>query len=351
MKTLSPALWIAVLALALFIGFGSGCSEQNSEKEEAAAPPRPLEWESVAGWLKAPEGLKTIGPQHGDIAVSENGTVFVSLTGGLRAGVQVYDADGNYVKNLENAPNDFHGFVIHKDADGVEYIYGPRLGTGDILKMTLDGEIVMTIPADTIPKEHWKVNPKSKRPAIRLTACDVAPNGDIFVTDGYSSDLIHRFNAQGGYLATFGGKEAPFGFQTLHKIAIDTRFDPPRIVGVSRTDGRVVHVSMDGEWIGDFATDLLMPAALVVHGDLLAVGEIKGRVTFLDKEGKIVKHIGANDHLDEAPSNKIEPTEWKPGILNAPHGVAFNRDGDLFVAEYSVFGRVQRFDRAEAGAE
>jgi len=309
-------------------------------------PPKvvsPPEWENAPNWLKLPEGMKNMGGSHGDVAVSSNGDVYVSLTGGLRAGVQVYNAKGEYLRNVKDAPKDFHGFVIHKDADGIEYIYGPQLGQGKLIKMTLAGKVVMTIPGEAIPKEHWKVNAKTKKGVLRLTACDIAPNGDIFITDGYSSDLVHHFDAKGKYLATFGGKKAPYNFATLHKIAIDTRFDPVRVAGVSRTDGRVVHMSLDGKYIGDIATGLLKPAALVVKGDYLAVGEILGRVTVLDKAGKIYKQLGHNENADEVGTNKTEPAKWRPGIVNAPHGVAFNPKGDLFVTEYSNFGRIVKY--------
>ncbi|MDF1659083.1 MAG: hypothetical protein P1U58_15810 [Verrucomicrobiales bacterium] len=341
-RLLIPALCSA--SVFLVIAFSISCSAPS---EVAEPNPKPLEWAPVADWLKLPEGMESLGASHGDVAIAKNGDVYISLTGGLRAGIQVYDATGNFLRVVEGAPNDFHGFVIHEDADGVEYIYGPRLTKGNILKMTLEGEVVLDIPATAIPEEHWKVHPKTKKKGIRLTACDIAPNGDIFVTDGYSSDLIHRFSPEGDYLATFGGKEAPYLFQTLHKIAIDTRFDPPRIVGVSRTDGRVVHLSLDGEFIGDVATDLLKPAALVVQDDLLAVGEILGRVTLIDKEGNIVKQLGANENEDEVGTNKTEPAKWRTGVVNAPHGVAFNTEGDLFVTEYSLFGRIVKYDRAD----
>lgn len=334
MKFLTATRVSAFSAVAVFGFLFSGCGEKKEEKISS--------WEPVADWLSLPDGMEQMGASHGDVAVSENGDVYVSLTGGLRAGIQVYGADGNYLRNVEGAPKDFHGFVIHKDADSVEYIYGPRLTTGEILKLKLDGTVVMTIPASAIPEELWKKN-KAGKPALRLTACDVAPNGDIFVTDGYSSDLVHHFNAAGQYQATFGGKAEPYNFQTLHKIAVDTRFDPVRIVGVSRTDGRVVHMSTDGEYLGDVATDLMKPAALVVRGDLLAVGEILGRVTLLDKEGNIFKQLGANENADETGTNKTEPAKWRTGVVNAPHGVAFNKSGDLFVTEYSVFGRIVKY--------
>jgi hypothetical protein len=331
MKTQHPGFFVvSLVALGIAI---AGCG-----KIQAGSP----QWEGVADWLKLPKGLEQMGNAHGDVAVSSKGEVYVSLTAGLRAGVQVYGADGKYLRNLKGAPSDFHGFVIHKGADG-EFLYGPTLTGKTILKMTLDGEVVMTIPGEAIPEEFWKVNPKNKQKGLRLTGCDVAPNGDIFVVDGYSSDYVHRFDAKGKYLASFGGREEPYGFKTLHKIAVDTRFDPPRIIATDRTNLRVVHMSLEGEFLGDVITDLLKPAAVVIYGDYAAIGEIGGRITVVDKEGSIVAQFGASDDASESGTNKTEPAKWRTGVVTAPHGVAFNSAGDLFVAEYSVFGRVHRY--------
>jgi hypothetical protein len=259
------------------------------------------------------------------------------------AALQVYAPDGKFLRYVPDAPPDFHGFVIHKDADG-EFIYGPRLGAGNILKLTLEGKEMLNIPSSAIPDE-FKKKDKEGKPGVRLTAMDVAANGDLFVVDGYSSDYVHRFDKTGKYLKSFGGKEAPYGFKTLHKIAIDTRFDPPRIIGVDRANGRVIHMSLDGEFLGVIISDLLMPAAVAVRGQEAVIGEIKGRVTLIDKEGKIVTTFGANEAADEVGTNRTEPSKWRPGVVTAPHGVAFNEKGDVFVSEYTLFGRIHRFDR------
>lgn len=301
-----------------------------------------LEFKAVPDWLKLPAGRAQLGNQHGDVAVSSNGEVYVSIMD-PKAGVQVFSADGQYLRNVPGAPSDFHGFVIHKEADG-EFIYGARLGGGNILKLALDGKVMLDIPSSSIP-DDFKSKDKAGKPVVRLTAMDVAPNGDLFVTDGYSSDYVHRFDKTGKYIKSFGGKKEPYGFKTLHKIAVDTRFTPARIIGVDRANGRVVHMSMDGEFLGVVAKDLLMPAAVVIHGDHAIIGEIKGRVTILDKEGKIVSQFGANDKADEVGTNKTEPTKWRTGIVTAPHGVAADGQGNVFVSEYSVFGRVHRFNR------
>lgn len=300
-----------------------------------------LDYEAIPNWLKLPEGRPQLGNMHGDIAVSSKGEIYVSVMD-PKAGVQVYADNGKFIRNVPNAPSDFHGFVIHKDKDG-EFIFGPRLSGQCIIKMTLDGKILLNIPATVIPDE-FKKKDKNGKAFVRLTAMDVAPNGDWYVTDGYSSDYVHHFDKTGKYLNSFGGKGAPYNFKTLHKLAIDTRFSPPRIIACDRANMRVVHMSMDGKLLGVIATDLLLPAAVAIHGDYAAIGELKGRVTILDKSGKIVVQMGANDVPGEVGTNKTEPTKWRPGIVTAPHGVAFNAHGDVFVSEYSVFGRVHRYN-------
>jgi hypothetical protein len=300
-----------------------------------------IDYKTVPDWLQLPEGRSKIGNMHGDVAVSSKGEVYVSVMD-TNPGLQVYSADGKYLRNVPGAPNDFHGFVIHKEQDG-EFIFGPRLGGQTILKMTLDGKVVLEIPGSAIPDEFKNKN-KAGQPTLALTAMDVAPNGDLYVTDGYASDYVHRFDHNGKYIQSFGGKKEPYKFSTLHKIAIDTRFKPARLICCDRANNRVVHLSLDGQFLGVVATDLRLPAAVAIHGDYAAIGELKGRITILDKEGKVVVQLGEYTGPG-AGGNSLKPDQWKPGIVTSPHGVAFNKHGDLFDSEYNVYGRVLRYNR------
>ena len=297
---------------------------------------------AVADWLKVPEGRAQLGNQHGDVAVSSTGDVYVSVQDPA-AGLQVYSPEGTFLRNVNGAPSDFHGFVIHKEADG-EFIYGATLRGQTIVKMRLDGSIVMTIGSSSIPDQFKIRNARSNLLSLLLTGLDVAPNGDIYVTDGYASDYIHRFDKTGKYIASFGGKQPPYSFNTLHKLAIDTRFQPARLIACDRANNRVVHLSLDGTFIGVVAKDLLLPAAIVIDGDNATVGELNGRVTVLDKDGAVVTRIGANTEQGTG-TNKIPPAQWRNGFVLSPHGVALNAHGDLFVSEFNAFGRVHRFNR------
>src|SRR5216117_2301031 len=186
-------------------------------------------------------------------------------------------ADGKYLRNVPNAPFDLHGFIIRKEPAG-EFIYASRLAASltapdqtragldqqAIIKMTLDGKVVMAIPPSAIP-DQFKNKSDDGRPVMRLTSVAVAPNGDIYATDGYASDYIHRFDKTGKYIKSFGGKAAPYGFRTMHQLAIDTRFTPARLIACDRANNRLVHLSLEGDFIAVAASNLLAPAAVAVH--------------------------------------------------------------------------------------
>jgi hypothetical protein len=195
-----------------------------------------------------------------------------------------------------------------------------------------------------IPDEFKVRNARSNQLAVLFTGVDVAPNGDIYVTDGYASDFIHRFDRTGKYLKSFGGKQEPYKFNTLHKLAIDSRFQPARLIAVDRANNRVVHMSLDGAFLGVVAEGLLLPAAVVIDGDNAIVGELTGRVTVLDKSGAVVSRVGTNTEQGVG-TNRVPPDQWKTGLVLAPHGVALNGRGDLFISEFTTFGRVHRFDK------
>ena len=300
-----------------------------------------IDYKTVPDWLQLPEGRPSLGDMHGDVAVSSNGDVYIS-TKDPKAGVQVYAENGKFLRVVPDAPNDFHGFVIRKQPDG-EFIFGTRLDGQTIMKMTLDGKVKLDIPASAIPDEFKNKNGEGKT-SVALTGMDVAPNGDLYVTDGYASDYVHRFDHEGKYLQSFGGRKAPYNFSTLHKIAIDTRFEPTRIIGCDRKNGRVVHMSLQGEFLGVVAKDLRLPAAVAIYHDYAAIGELNGRVTILDKEGKVVAELGEYTGPGVG-GNSVKPDKWQTGIVISPHGVAFNEHGDLFVSEYNTTGRMHRFDR------
>ena len=199
MKSLRTLLYSSAIACALW---GMSIASESSQ------------YQIVPNWLKPPAGMTTIGNGHGDVAVDSKGLIYVSA-GGAKAGVQIYDEKGNYLRNLKNAPGDFHGFVIRQE-NGEDILLGSRLGGSSILKLDLEGNVKLTIDCiKTVPEKY--MTEKKGRKFFRLTSVDLAPNGDIYTVDGYGKDYIHVFNSKGEYKTTFGGREAPYNLKTVTK--------------------------------------------------------------------------------------------------------------------------------------
>jgi len=287
--------------------------------------------------------MATIGDSHGDIGVSPAGEIYVSVQGGDHPGIQVYGAQGHYLRNVPNAPNDFHGFIIAPAPDGTPNIFGASLMGQQIVRMTLEGEIGLTIPATSIP-DRYKTSRDGKL-SVYLTGIAVAPNGDIYVVDGYGRDFIHRFDKAGRYRNSFGGQGEPWNFKQCHKIALDPRFKPVRLLCTDRLHDRLIHMDLDGHVLGVFAEGLRWPSALAVFKDELAVAELGGRVSILDLQGKVVASIGANENANQIKTNEVPPENWQSGLFYAPHGIAYDATGNLVVTEWNKWGRVMRLDR------
>ncbi|MEH6592809.1 MAG: hypothetical protein V7746_21255 [Halioglobus sp.] len=296
-----------------------------------------------ADFLSPPVGQDTIGDGHGDIAVSASGDIYVSVQGGERPGVQIYGPDGKYKSNLEGAASDFHGFRIHRDRNGVEYLYATELKGERLVKWTLDGKLVLAVAMDeSVPSglqaRHFLFK------GVRLTGIAISSDDRIFVTDGYGSSRIHEFDQQGHYVRSIAGKSAPYNFSTAHKVIVDRRFSPERLLVTDRENNRLVWLDFEGNLLTEHG-GLRLPSALAIQGDLLAVAELDGRITVLDKTGTVVATLGTNNNPDQISTPKVKPGDWRAGTVTSPHGVTFDLEGNILVTEWNEWGRVLEFVR------
>jgi len=70
-----------------------------------------------------------------------------------------------------------------------------------------------------------------------------------------------------------------------------------------------------------------------MFGDELAVAELRGRVTLLDRQGQVIASIGTNENADETKTNRVPTEKWQSDLLYAPHGIAYDAAGNLLVTE------------------
>ncbi len=289
-------------------------------------------YEFVPNFITPPPGKETIGNGHGEIAVDSSGKVYVSVQE-ANAGIQVYGTDGKFIKALPLPPS-LHGFVIRKD-DGGEFIFAAVLGEQKVIKCDLEGKVLMTIPTSEFPAD--KVGK-----GLKLTNCDVAPNGDIYVVDGYGQSHIFVFGRDGKFKSVFGGPGEPLKLANAHKIFIDRRFEPARVMICDRGHKRMLHTQLDGTFIGEIATEMRNPSSASFHGDLMCVAEIAGNVSVWDKNNKRVADLGTSPKPTNTPG--IEPKDWQQGIVTSPHGITFDNDGNILETEWNKWGRVLKWN-------
>ena len=76
----------------------------------------------------------------------------------------------------------------------------------------------------------------------------IAPNGDVYVGDGYGSYYINQYSSKAEYIRTFGGKGSEPGLLAEpHGIWVDTRAGAPVLVVADRRNNRLQRFTLDGQ--------------------------------------------------------------------------------------------------------
>lgn len=290
---------------------------------------------TVPNWGDVPDKLR-IGPTHGGVVVDKAGLIYVSSDSAK--GIFVFQPDGKLVRSIAADFYGIHGMNIREE-NGEEFIYAAHLKGQQALKLKLDGTPVLTIP---FPQEAAALYPNGIKD-YKPTAIAAAPDGSIFVSDGYGLSYIHKFDASGKYLKTFGGKGKEDGkFMTSHGLAIDTRFGAPLLLVCDRANRRLQHLDLDGNFVRVITTDLRLPCSVSIRGDFVAVAELQGRVAILDKTNQVVATLGENNDPAQSGKFDVPPEAWKQGVFTAPHGVSYDAEGNLYVQDWNKTGRVTK---------
>jgi hypothetical protein len=299
-----------------------------------------MTFDTVPGWGLSPQGKSVIGACHGGVVVDKSGNIYTSA----HAGVFVFSPDGKPVRNfLGDKYSDIHDLEIREEPEG-EFIYAARNMNAEGIKFNAQtGEIVLKLPfPEASGLKLTKFNP---------TAITVAPNGDIFLADGYASDHIFKFDKAGKYLMHFGTHgDGLKEFHTAHGMTLDSRYEPPRLLICDRNHqpkGRVVHYDLDGKFIGEVVTGLGMPTSAAVQGNYVSVPDLHGRLVILDKDNVIMSVLGFNPDPAKGRNYNIPQDQWIEGIFSGTHGSYWDKAGNLYVQDWNVSGRIMKLVRVK----
>jgi peptidylamidoglycolate lyase len=226
----------------------------------------------------------------------------------------------------------------------------PTLGKR-VYKTDLKGKVLYTIGnVDKEDSTHQKftwTNP---------TDVAVAPNGDIYIVDGYGSQIVSRFDKNFKHLKTIGGRadakapkgpDAPHGtFSTCHGVWISTLKSTPEVYIADRANGRYEVYDLELNYrrtiSGDFVRN---PCCFYQHDGHLYVPDLGALVVILDQNDQPVARLGDGRTLKKEDFDRLkkEPSPDLAAHFATPHALCVDSQGSLYILEWVPYGRVRKF--------
>ncbi len=302
-------------------------------------------YEVTHDWGELPSDIQ-YGDTHG-VCEDSQGRIYIHHTvfpTSEKADTMViFDRDGKFVKSWGSEfRGGAHGLTIRREGS-TEFLYLCDIKRGLVVKTRLDGEEVFTLGYPKEAEPYARPGPDGQPIKYSPTNLAIAPNGDIYVGDGYGSSYINQYNAAGHYLRTFGGPGKEAG-QLLcpHGVIVDLRGSEPLLVVADRTNKRIQRFTLEGKHV-DFLYGTTAPCNFNVYknGDVV-VPDLFARVTLMDSANQIIMELGDDSSSDYMQTRKLTRDHFKPGKFVCPHGACFDSSGNIFVVEWVEVGRVSK---------
>lgn len=289
---------------------------------------------------------------HG-VAVDKAGFVYVTHRGGdkipdcpdkAQDTVVVFDPAGKFVRSFgKEYHGGGHGIDVREE-NGKEYLYlACMMPVNIVLKTDLEGEVVWKKEKPT--ESHVYDDPKAK---FAPTNFAFAPDGGFYLADGYGSNYIHEFDKDAKWVRTFGGTGETDGkFRTPHGLWLDNRPGrDPMLVVADRANQRLQYMKLNGEFSSISHHDKeSFPAHFDTRGEVLLVPDLYARISLYDKNNEAITHLGYTpEWTKELLADKFKmrktPETCPAGKFLHPHDACFDKEGNIYVAEWVATGRV-----------
>jgi len=138
-----------------------------------------------------------------------------------------------------------------------------------------------------------------------------APDGGFYVADGYGNGRIHRFDAKGNLITSWGSVgTAPGAFLTPHGICV---LSDGRVIVADRENSRVQSFTAEGELLAVWDAFLRPQDVVADAEDRVLVCDSIPTLSLLSPDGTLL--------------GRCRP------VLNGAHGMWLGPSGDIFLAE------------------
>jgi hypothetical protein len=295
-------------------------------------------YEWVRGWGQLPQGM-SFGNTHGCVVVDGQDRVYMNTD--TEHAVIVFSPEGEFLESWgKELAGGLHGMCLVREGEQ-EFLLLTHLGRHELLKSTLDGEILWTLG---YPEESGLYGAAGE---YAPTSVAVAPDGTIFVADGYGKSWIHAYDRERKYLRSFGGPGSEIGkLATPHGIAIDVRGERPVLLVSDRENHRLQAFDLEGKPLGTVASELRRPCHTHQLGGTTVVADLAGRISLFDAEDELIAHLGDNPDPARRAQNGVPREQWKDGEFLSPHCARFDSQGNVYVLDWNYLGRITKLRKA-----
>lgn len=245
--------------------------------------------------------------------------------------IMLVDTQGNILKSFGAGLFVWpHGIFVDGDDNlwVTDAAFSAERGIGNqVHKFSPEGELLMSIgTAGVAGNGRYVFN----APNDVL----VAPNGDIFVSDGHSANVHNRvvkYNRAGEYLLEWGSVGAEAGeFRVPHALAMDSQ---GRLFVADRGNSRLQIFDQDGNHLQSW-TQFGRPSDLYIdNNDILYSADSESN-TGPDRNPGWRRGFYIGSAIDGFVSTFVEDPNTEPtGTTSHAEGVTVDDDGNLYAAE------------------
>ena len=195
---------------------------------------------------------------------------------------RVFTPDGKPVKTWGDAGLFSLAHSVHVAPDGSIWASDPQAHV--VHKFSADGKVVMTLG-----KKGVMGDDASRDAFNQPNSVGFAPNGDIYVSDGYGNSRVVQFKGDGAFVRVIGGRKgaAPGELQVPHGVAIDPQ---GRVIVADSDNKRVSVFDKDGRFVKVIAAP--SRGGLVAAADgTIYVSDVNAGVVTLIRNDQIVDVI------------------------------------------------------------
>lgn len=289
-----------------------------------------FKYELDEDWPKSIPEYWTLG-QCADIDIDLNDDAWV-FSRGLHP-VTKWSNDGNFLGSWGNKGDQKGEFRIAHglNIDDEGYIWLTDNQTHQVTKHKPNGECVLELGEFGFANFTLTTDGTLGNPFNMPTGSSIAPDGKIFVSDGYGNRRVHRFSKDGKHEISWGEHGTSEGkFSIVHKLGVSK---DNRIFVCDRENDRIQIFSPDGELLEIWTNGLVGPGDVYFQNDIVYVVEQGGGngMSIWNLDGELI-------------------TRWRgvPEVCEAAHGCAVDSSGNIFIAEIgagSVGQRIRKLNK------